>query len=56
MRKIRYTEEPVKIFGVPHFDKTKKLQRLPYEMAKSYEEYFSASENGVRCPGAKNVL
>lgn len=54
MRKIRYTEEPVKIFGVPHFDKTKKLQRLPYEMAKSYEGILQCfPKTGVRCPGAR---
>ena len=47
MKKIRYKDEPVKIFGVPHFDKTKKLQRLPYEMAKSYEVIRKTYKNAL---------
>lgn len=54
MKRLHYTQKPIKIFGVPHFEKTKKLQRLPLETAKKYEGVLQCFPKvGIRCPGAR---
>ena len=54
MQRLHYTQKPIKIFGVPHFEKTKKLQRLPLETAKKYEGVLQCFPKvGIRCPGAR---
>lgn len=45
-----YTEKPLKIFGVPEFEKTKKLQRLSNAVM---QEVPSLAGLGRRCPGAR---
>lgn len=54
MKKISYKDEPIKIFGVPEFEKKKKLQRLPREIAEKYEGVLQCfPKTGLRCPGAR---
>lgn len=50
MQKFNYKDEPLKIFGLPHFEKTKELRRLPDE---TLEKLPNLSFLGKRCPGAR---
>lgn len=50
MKKYYFNEEPLKIFGVPFFDKTGRLERLPKEVRDSVP---SLSFLGRRVPGAR---
>ncbi len=50
MKAYTIFENPIKVFGVPDFDKTKKLTRLPN---KVIEEIPSLEFLGRRCPGAR---
>lgn len=54
MKKFRFTDKPIKIFGVPHFEEKKCLRRLPEEMAERYRGVLQAFPRvGLRCPGAR---
>ena len=49
MRRYYYTDEPIKIFGVPHFEEKRTLCRLPEELAA----LMSWSLVGLRTAGAR---
>ena len=46
----KYNEKPLRIFGAPEFEKTKKIRRLPDEVMEAVP---SLSFLGRRCPGAR---
>ena len=50
MKKYYHDEEPLKVFGVPFFEKTKRLERLPEEVRQAVQ---SLSFFGRRVPGAR---
>ena len=50
MKVLRFTDSPIKVFGVPFFDETNKLERLPDSIIK---ELPNLSHLGKRCPGAR---
>lgn len=50
MKSLHYYDEPLRVFGVPFFDETKKLQRLPEDIR---EKIPALSFLGRRCPGAR---
>lgn len=50
MKRYYYTEQPLKIFGVPFFEETKRLERLPEEVREAVP---SLSFQGRRAPGAR---
>jgi len=50
VKKYDYNEEPLKVFGVPFFEQTKRLERLPEEIRRAVP---SLSFLGRRVPGAR---
>ncbi len=50
MQTFSYKDYPIKIFGLPLFEKNKKLERLPDEVI---EQVPSLEFFGKRCPGAR---
>ncbi len=54
MKRFHFTDKPIKVFGVPHFEEKKRLRRLPEEMAERYRGKLQAFPRvGLRCPGAR---
>ena len=54
MKRYYFTDAPVKIFGVPHFEEKQKLRRLPDEIAERYRGIYGAwPKVGLRTPGAR---
>lgn len=54
MKIYNFKEEPIKIFGIPNWEQTKKLQRLPDDLLQILNDklpYFPRV--GQRCPGAR---
>lgn len=49
MKRYCFTDAPIRIFGVPHFEETHTLRRLPEELAS----LLSWSKVGMRAPGAR---
>ncbi|MBO7762238.1 MAG: hypothetical protein J6T24_05525 [Clostridia bacterium] len=49
MKRYYFTDEPIRIFGVPHFEEKRTLCRLPEELAS----LLSWSKVGMRTPGAR---
>ena len=49
MKRYCFTDAPIKIFGVPHFEEKRALRRLPEELA----ELLSWKKVGLRTPGAR---
>ena len=49
MKRYYFTDEPVRIFGVPHFEEKRTLRRLPDDLAA----LISWSKVGMRVPGAR---
>ncbi len=52
MQIFKLTDKPIKVFGVPFFDKTNKLERLPSHLRESLTD-SRMSFLGRRCPGAR---
>lgn len=50
MKMLRFTDSPLKVFGVPFFEETKTLKRLPDSIM---EKLPNLSFLGKRCPGAR---
>ena len=50
MKRYTYKDEPIRIYGLPEFEKNKRLTRLPDELI---ERIPSLSHLGRRCPGAR---
>jgi len=50
MKKYNYSEEPLKIFGVPFFEQTKKLERLPERLKDTVPNLYLL---GRRVTGAR---
>ena len=50
MKTYHYYDSPLKIFGLPFFEKNKKLERLPEEVR---QQVRSLDFLGRRCPGAR---
>lgn len=50
MNEYSFRQEPFRLFGVPNFEKTGKLERVPQKLR---EELPSLSFLGRRCPGAR---
>lgn len=50
MKTYCYKDEPIKVFGIPYFENTKELRRLPDEIL---EKYPYLDFYGRRCPGAR---
>ena len=49
MKRYYFTDDPIKIFGVPHFEEKRVLRRLPEDLAA----LISWSKVGMRTPGAR---
>ncbi len=49
MKRYCFTDSPIKIFGVPHFEEKRSLRRLPEEVAA----LFPWPAVGLRTPGAR---
>ena len=50
MKTLKFTEAPLKVFGVPFFEETKTIKRLPDSIM---EKLTNLSFLGKRCPGAR---
>ena len=50
MKSFSVLEKPIKVFGIPSFEKDKKFTRLPDEVI---EKIPSLDFLGRRCPGAR---
>lgn len=50
MKVLRFTDSPIKVFGVPFFNENQRLERLPDSIIK---ELPNLSHLGKRCPGAR---
>ena len=50
MKTYTYKDEPIRIYGLPEFEKTKRLTRLPDELI---EKLPVLEHLGRRCPGAR---
>ncbi|MBR0536452.1 MAG: hypothetical protein IIX14_08760 [Clostridia bacterium] len=50
MKTYSYKDKPIEVHGVPFFEKTEKLERLPEEVRKAVP---SLEGLGRRCPGAR---
>lgn len=54
MKRYYFTDAPLKIFGVPHFEEKRVLRRLPTELAERYRGVHRAFPKvGLRTPGAR---
>lgn len=51
MKKYRFDDEPLKVFGVPYFEKTKKFIRLPEDLRNALKGEYP--DLGRRCAGAR---
>ena len=54
MKKFSYKDKPIKVYGIPFFEKHKKFQRLPDDLLEILQNklpYFPRV--GRRCPGAR---
>ena len=51
MKKYCFDDEPLKVFGVPYLEKTKKFIRLPEDLRNALKGEYPALGN--RCPGAR---
>ena len=49
MKRYYFTDDPIKIFGVPHFEEKRALRRLPEDLAA----LISWPKVGMRTPGAR---
>ena len=49
MKRYYFTDDPIKIFGVPHFEEKRVLRRLPEDLAA----LISWPKVGMRTPGAR---
>lgn len=54
MKRYDFTDAPIRIFGVPHFEEKGVLRRLPEEIAERYRGVYDAwPKVGLRTPGAR---
>ena len=54
MKRYYFTDSPIRIFGVPHFEEKRILRRLPDEIAERYRGVYGGwPKVGLRTPGAR---
>lgn len=54
MKRYYFTDAPIRIFGVPHFEEKRALRRLPNEIAERYRGVYGGwPKVGLRTPGAR---
>ena len=54
MKRYYFTDSPIRIFGVPHFEEKESLRRLPNEIAERYRGIYGGwPKVGLRTPGAR---
>lgn len=54
MRRIYYNEKPLCIYGIPEFETTQKLRRLPDALIERFTgQRDGFPRTGIRCPGAR---
>ena len=54
MKRYYFTDAPIRIFGVPHFEEKQAFRRLPAELAERYRGVYGGwPKVGLRTPGAR---